>query len=261
MKGATMHLSRLNPMATAALAALLFLPAAPNAFAAVPAPLFAPSSASADWAKLNEPPIVRSRLVAINFGLLANADGSPRAADESNRTLLLNLFPDISFTAIRDRVEVDSPVSFSWIGTLDGVALGQATLVVRDGIMAGTISMPGRLFQVRYLGGGAHAVVELNPGLFPPGAEPIPVYPGSSEAAPAPGADAEPDDGSLIDVLVVYTAAARAAAGGTGAIQALIDLAITETNTSYANSGITQRVRLVHTAEVVYTESETSKRT
>ena len=38
-------------------------------------------------------------------------------------------------------------------------------------------------------------------------------------------------------------------------MQSLIDLAIANANTAYANSGVTQRVRLVHTQEVNYTES------
>jgi hypothetical protein len=251
-----MHGSKPSPPAIAPLAVLLLLlSAAPAAFAGAATPLFAPPAASGDWTRVTDPTIVRGQFVDVNFGILAHADGSPRAVGPSTGALQLDLFPDVSLTALPDRLEVYSPVSFSWLGTVDGVALSQVTLVVRQGMMAGTIAMPGRLYQVRYVGGGLHAVVELDPGRFPPGADPIPVYPPPSGAAPEPGADAQPDDGSLIDVLVVYTAAARAAAGGTGAIQALIDLAITETNTSYANSGITQRVRLVHTAEVVYTES------
>jgi len=35
----------------------------------------------------------------------------------------------------------------------------------------------------------------------------------------------------------------------------LVDLAITETNTAYASSGITQRLNLVYKGEVVYPES------
>ena len=58
--------------------------------------------------------------------------------------------------------------------------------------------------------------------------------------------------GSQIDVLVAYTASA---AGATGDINGLIQLAVDETNTSYANSGVTATVARVHTAAVTYTES------
>jgi hypothetical protein len=63
------------------------------------------------------------------------------------------------------------------------------------------------------------------------------------------------DDGSIIDVLVLYTPRARSASGSTTAIRNLINLAVAETNTSYLNSGITQRIRLVNAQEIAYTES------
>ena len=75
---------------------------------------------------------------------------------------------------------------------------------------------------------------------------------------PDPAADAPATAAALstvVDVLVVYTPGARMGAGGTPAIEALIDLAEAETNVSYANSGVSQRLRVVHSAEVAYTES------
>ena len=49
--------------------------------------------------------------------------------------------------------------------------------------------------------------------------------------------------------MVAYTPAARAADGGTAAIEARIALAVAETNQSYVNSGLTQRIKLVHAME------------
>jgi hypothetical protein len=66
------------------------------------------------------------------------------------------------------------------------------------------------------------------------------------------------DDGTVFDVMVVYTPAARVSAGGTNAIETRIQLGITETNQAYANSNIIPRLRLVHTEEVSYTESPRS---
>ena len=63
------------------------------------------------------------------------------------------------------------------------------------------------------------------------------------------------DDGSVVDVLVVYTPAVRAAAGGTAAINAHIDNAAAVTNTAYADSGVNQRIRVVYRAETAYAES------
>ena len=58
-----------------------------------------------------------------------------------------------------------------------------------------------------------------------------------------------------IDVAVVYTPAAREAAGGTAAIEATIDLMIAETNQAYAESGVRHRVALVARSEVPYMET------
>ena len=63
-----------------------------------------------------------------------------------------------------------------------------------------------------------------------------------------------------IDVAVVYTPAARAAAGGTAAIEAVIDLMIAETNQAYAESGVRHRMALVARSEVSYTETGSSYR-
>ena len=57
-----------------------------------------------------------------------------------------------------------------------------------------------------------------------------------------------------IDVAIVYTPAAREAAGGAAAIEAAIDLMIAETNEAYAASGVNQRVALVGRSEVPYTQ-------
>ncbi len=63
------------------------------------------------------------------------------------------------------------------------------------------------------------------------------------------------EDGSEIDVLVVYTSAASVANGGTAGIEALIDAGMAELNTAMVNSQIATSFVLVDTQEVIYTES------
>ena len=58
-----------------------------------------------------------------------------------------------------------------------------------------------------------------------------------------------------IDVAVVYTRAARDAAGGAPAIEAEIDLLVAETNRAYETSRVNHRVRLVDRSEVAYVET------
>ena len=58
-----------------------------------------------------------------------------------------------------------------------------------------------------------------------------------------------------IDVAVVYTPAAREAAGGIDAIEAEIDLMVAETNQAYETSGVNHRVTLVDRSEAAYAET------
>ena len=82
--------------------------------------------------------------------------------------------------------------------------------------------------------------------------------PGAALAAAAADPLPQTDSAGTIDLLVVYTPAAASGAGGTTAILNLINLGVSETNTAYADSGVTQRLRLVHVAPVAYTESNTT---
>lgn len=52
-----------------------------------------------------------------------------------------------------------------------------------------------------------------------------------------------------VDVMVVYTAASRAAEGGTAAIERLIALSVQQTNVAFENSAVSARLRLVDTVE------------
>ena len=88
------------------------------------------------------------------------------------------------------------------------------------------------------------ASAEIDESYFPPEGEPIQIDTARSETAQDIGITAT-DDGSRFDVMVVYTPAARAAAGGTTAMQALINLAVAETNTAYSRSAVIPRLRLV----------------
>ena len=62
-------------------------------------------------------------------------------------------------------------------------------------------------------------------------------------------------EAATVDVAVVYTPAAREAAGGAAAIEAVVDLMIAETNQAYEASGVRHRVALADMSEVQYVES------
>jgi hypothetical protein len=166
--------------------------------------------------------------------------------------LVLNLFPDVRLEALMDRVE-NTPSGYVWGGHLRGVDLSAVTLAVTGGAVAGSITRPGAAYAIRPSAGGIHVVQEINEQALPRELEPIPV-PGPAAAL---GADQviQADDGGIIDLVVVYTPAARVAQGGTAGIEALIDLGVAETNQAYGDSGAIQRIRLLRKQEIAYVES------
>jgi hypothetical protein len=195
---------------------------------------------------------MRSRVVTINQAVLRDA----RAADArvGPPTLLINLFDDVSFTAVRDRIETTAH-GFTWIGHIPGVDFSTVTLATTSGMMAGSIIMPGAVYAIRNAGGVLHEISQIDQSKFLQEAEPIAVsIPGRDWPPVAASPLTSADDGSQIDVMVLYTAAAESAAGGPVGIETRITLGIGETNASYLNSGVTQRLRLVHTDKVTYTE-------
>jgi peptidyl-Asp metalloendopeptidase len=193
-----------------------------------------------------DPTVVRIRYVKVDFDQLRGS-----RFPEGAESVLLNLYGDLSYKAVRERIEKRSATRYTWFGRVDGVALSQVILVVEDGVMAGNIMVNGDFYQIRTVGEGVHSVRKIDQSKFPEEAPPIPVHTAPDQSVPlAPSSGT--DDGSTIDVLVVYTAAAASSSSN---IMAEIQLGIDETNQSYANSGIAQRVRLVHAAQVNYTET------
>lgn len=193
--------------------------------------------------------IVRTRYVKVNFDLLLDRETDKTDAQEDRGVIVLNLFDDVSFTAVKDRTEKRSEKNYTWFGTLERVPYGHVVLTVEDGDMAGNISFPGGFYQIRPIGSGYHAIYEMDQSAFPEEAPPVEVPPDSSDSS---SAETSADDGSIIDMLVVYT---PAAASHSANISAEIQLAIDETNQAYINSGMYHRVRLAGKSQVTYTES------
>jgi len=205
--------------------------------------------------------VVRSRFVALDAVTLPN----PRIRRQLVRepSLSLELFPDVSIVAVFDRFD-PHPTGVTWVGHVDGVPGSAVTLAYGDRLMTGSIIMPTGTFQIRpapdavraanpQVSGEVHVIVQVNQAALPREADPIvPVF--SPEALELAGDSPMADSASSIDVMVVYTSLAQQWAGGAAGIANLINVGISETNTTYGNSDVKQRVRLVHTALVPYVE-------
>lgn len=215
-----------------------------------PAPLFL-EAASAGPVDL-PPTVARHRPVQVNFAALAQAQ-------VAGAILQFNCFADESFVGRVESIERQSESSFTLSGRLEDTPFSSFVLVANGEVAVMNLRPgPEGLFQLRYLGNGIHDVRKIDERQFPPcgTTSAQAVHNPSRDAGPqaAPG-DPQPDAGNLIDVMVVYTSGARAAAGGTAAMEALITLAFTESNSAYQQSLVTPRLRLVYKAEVNYVET------
>jgi hypothetical protein len=197
--------------------------------------------------------IMRQQAVTPRIAVLADGDGSPRIVP--GQRVGLRLFNDAAFTATITDVTRSVGGGRTWSGTLDGIEHGYVTLAVHDGALVGSIVLPGAIYRVGYAADGAPVVEQIDPSALPDEIEPVPVPATPLVAPDGQVAAVAGDSASQIDVMVVYTAAARAAAGGTAAMLAEVILAVATANQAYTNNGLAQRLRLVFSGEVSISES------
>ncbi len=233
--------------------------------------------------------VSREKQMGVNFSLLPQPSKSKTRPGEPGKDvpaigkidipvtrMELELFDGKSYVLVIDEVRDESPdgSTVSMVGHFEGIDGSQVILVSNGQVISGNITLPeGGIFQIRYLGNNRHAIRKIDQRAFPPEKDPREREENVIESsldqstAPAVGAD-EPtsqpsgdgtssgdESGTTLDVLIVYTQAARSAVGGTVSMETLVDLAVTETNQGYANSGLSQRINLVHREEVSYTET------
>ena len=199
---------------------------------------------------------IRRRLVRADLGLLTPADRVSGLPMRFAPSLDLNLFDEAQFVAQLERVDDLGSGRYAWVGSLIGVPEGRATLAVSDGIMAGSVTTLTAAYEIRWLSDNVYSIEQIDRAGFRREAEPLRVDPADLQG----GRDevAATDDGSTFDLMVVYTAAARAALGGVSQINALITLGVSETNSAYSAIGLGARLRLVDASETTYVETGTS---
>ncbi len=200
----------------------------------------------------------RHRTMTINPAAL---DVMHRSPADARPDVTLNLFDAGTRTLDLDQPREHPKQLKVWRGRIRGEARSEVTLVTHGTAMAGTILSNERLYKIESTGGNLHRLVEVDEAALPPDHHPLVVTDDTAEAPPAdtssqqtdPTATAATD--TIVDLLVVYTAAAKTQEGGQAAIEALIALGVDSANQAYSNSQIAMQLRLVHTAEVAYTES------
>ena len=203
--------------------------------------------------------VTRSRAVRINGEVLEALE-----ALKLDR-VTFNLFEDVRFVGVVERVGAPRDGTLSWSGPLDSTELGGFTMVARDGVMAARIwTASGGVCEVLYTD-GVHWVREVDPAQVEPcDADDMEIVPEEEfevdeghgrDGLDLYGGGANCDGTAEIDVMFLYTPAAVEQVGDVVVIELRVDLGVTNANTAYWNSGINARVRAVHIAEVDYVES------
>jgi len=194
----------------------------------------------------------RNRRVKVDLAALGGG-----ALPQGASSVALNLFADTELEAVKSRFERRGSRGFTWFGKVQGDPMSSVVLTTGEGLIQGLVFAHGRHFEIRGASASAQEVVEIDQSAFPPeGCDQIPAG-DQTQFHPlfSPTQDARSDSGAVIDVLVVYTPAARIAQGGTAAIQLLAQNAVDTTNDAYFKSLVAPRLSLVHAAEVSYTEN------
>ena len=172
------------------------------------------------------------------------------------QTARFQIFPDLAFDATFDQIDNTIHSGYIMSGKLNNDPDSSILIVSTDGIVSANLEFHGKQYQLRDNGQGLYQFEEVDQTQFPEELDIVPELSQSSESVFEPlQENTSADSGHIIDVLVVYTAAARSGAGGTTNMVNLINLAVSETNIGYERSGIFSRMRLVHTSEINYDEA------
>lgn len=185
-----------------------------------------------------------------------NSEVLIRLGTDAESTFRMALRPGFEFDATVSETVMLGPGKFTSRGFLPWVWNSSFQFFVDGESAAGVIEFGPRRFTVTELPGAGPGLFQIAEMGDMPGCGCAPAQTVPAEMVPL--VDQPPvahDDGSIVDVLVVYTPRARTAAGGVSAMNTRINSAVLNTNTAYTNSGVNFRIRLVHTAEVNYDES------
>lgn len=150
------------------------------------------------------------------------------------------------------------PDGVLWQGHLANHPEHIAQLTQHKGMLAGLISLHDATYELIPVDVGRSALVRIRHDLYPAcgGAHaPEPESQPTDARAPEGIDPAFRDRPGDMDVLIVYTETARAAAGGVPQMEATAQAAVDNANASFGNSGVITRFNLVGTREIAYAET------
>jgi hypothetical protein len=227
--------------------------------------------------------VVRKRAVLVDQPILnaatAKISASTNKSSALETTLRFNFFDDapmlVTLTSATP-IAVGDKTGVAYSGHVPGIPFSSVTLVELNGVLAANVRALSQQYQLRYRDDTGYEVREIDASVFRDHDVPSRhqafnkketlrqqhdanyqrgIVAPAQKAARKNSPTTALDDGSTIDAMVIYTPQALAAAGGEAGMQSRIALVAAENNTSYQNSNVTQRVRIVYSGLVNFDDS------
>jgi len=164
--------------------------------------------------------------------------------------------PDGQLVLARKELRQRSQDDFTWYGSVEGAPLSSAVLTVKNGVLFGGLKTLDGAYEIEPDGAGGYIAHKADPDLSAPddGGALIPPQPSDDELR-KDGFD-KTEDGSQIDLLILYTQA-FATKYGTG-MEAKIQNLVDTGNLGLSNSGTQTQINVVATeltTNTAFTES------
>lgn len=241
----------------------LWIPGVSSAWGENALDLFSPAPAS--------PSARRTASAQSGYPLNINFDALASGAVVSNTLIRCEPEPGLFFTARVQRIETDVNGTLTLWGPLEGRESGHFSLSVTDHQALGEILLPDeqRRHVIRFdaaqdqnvsepLTDGQIDELPTGPSIVPPLPDPAAPAVSGADKKTMSLSDLADDGNTVIDLMIVYTPAAATWAGGTAGINNVIAQAMSRAQTAMDNSHIAITFRLVHSAQISYTESGSS---
>ncbi len=207
--------------------------------------LTVPPANSAARAGLLNPGTTWERRVRIAGQHLSMAHEQARNGGRGR--LLLNMRPGLELEVVVERT-ASTRWGYSLSGHVERGSTGFVTLVVYGDLVAGSIWTPAAEYEVFPAAGATHLLREVNPQPIRCAGAEVPQL----TANTANQSTGRADDGTVVDILVVYTPKAEEDAGGEDAVKLSIARNIAYTNDALERSGAFVALNLVGAERVEY---------
>ena len=201
---------------------------------------------------------LRRRSALMDFEALAAARAHAERGENARAALDLNLFDDARFKTVSLHA-APTRAGYTLSGPLENVPFGTVSLAVNGGGVAGSVQTSAASFAIRSTGDGYVAIEQVVPPPLECGVRSVARNDpqGTGESGRKPYASAAPrasaadeEETTVIDLLVLYTPAAKEEMGGRVEMETTLDHWVAVVNHAYRDSGIQQKVNLVHAEEV-----------